>query len=54
MPDSRRQAVVRRGSVPPTGAQRSVQARFALSGPFGQTVMWSEVEATRTARNANT
>jgi hypothetical protein len=49
---SRRQADARPGSVPPVGAQRSVQEWLAPFGPCGQTVMCSEVEATTAASSA--
>jgi hypothetical protein len=43
-------AAVRFGSVPPTGAQVSVYVRFGVwPWPLGQTVMLSDVEATRIA-----
>jgi hypothetical protein len=49
-PASFAHADARCGSVPPTGAQRSVYVRFgAFPSPFGHTVMFSEVEATRIA-----
>jgi hypothetical protein len=45
-----RQAARLCGSVPPSGAHLSVYVRFGASPwPFGQTVMWSEVAASRIA-----
>jgi hypothetical protein len=44
------QAAARCGSVPPTGAQVRVYVRFgACPSPFGQTVMWRDVDASRIA-----
>jgi hypothetical protein len=48
--DSFVHAEARCGSVPPTGAHVSVYVRVGVcSRPFGQTVMWSDVEATSSA-----
>jgi hypothetical protein len=49
-PESFEQAEARCESVPPGGAQVSVYVRFGVwPCPFGHTVMWREVDATRIA-----
>jgi hypothetical protein len=45
-----RHADARWGSVPPTGAHRTVKVRLGVwSWPFGQIVIWSDVAASTIA-----